>query len=1536
MDTTNDIDPDIARSTDTTDRRLANALLQSNTLDEEEDYLSAGGASSCELASFPVASQGTNCSGGSLEAAAGEHHASGGPGVQNELRSGNTTVSAPLHDKENHVKTKEKIGRSKIAGSCTNTWTESTSSKGETTVDTTTSTSEPQRSLAEDQTIPAFLGSAREKLTTPDPMVNKHSTSTVSTTPPSWPRGSEKMTSAPAFLASGGGGGSDTVEPVHKPLPVGTTPPHNSPAQLPEKYQQGGSAPSTSNTTSIALGGSATSSTDTSSTANGGGGSNGVAALGGTAAKSNNSKTTSAGSYAPSSTANGTTTRFTSQLQYGGGASPEEQEVGIVADDEEPPPPPPQEDGDTSGFSPVSRRLSGDVSTNGDQRSGAAAFPGDVDRQNAAPATASVVPSADTVGGEHQPIDAPGLPGAADILTTDMGVLEEDIDAEERQRRAGWEALGAEVNPEWLNGFYNLGALHHDPVGGEDFHEDGLEGGQGESVPLHFPDESQEEEADGEVESSAEASDEAAGGEPGSQVSGNKKSETRTGTGKPKRPPGSGLKSARSLEHQRSSGGDTQTEEEKKWTKDAIQFIDAHMTTDLKIEDVQEKVIKPLQKIADEIGLKGEMKCFGSFMSGFASKRSDLDVTFIQKDSTVYIHDVLNRIATKLEASGLYDSITKVLHAQSPLVRCTHLELAVEVEILMNNQLGVENSNLLHCYSKLDPKVAQLVRLVKTWAKNHDILGSQDGCINSYAYVLLVLYYLVCINFLPNLQLLAQALGLPRALVSVKKWGSLDTVDTRFWQTELPSNYRPASASNCTLYNLAKGFFEFYTKFPWETSAVCLRYQIPNGPTTSTAKTSLFYRDAAPPSWYVEDPFDVKHNLAGRTTESGRRRITNAMQAVLKNFDAFDEAFQTQKPPRYWLKASISSTVTPKQVLDIFKEVKLLRMYFPKYATFFQEDPNKMQHIYGAPRYKNIMCEFSSQAELRQAEMRNEVFLCESQLRLHKTTTGFVEDEVKSDGYYEFDLLKPDLEEMVAKAEKERSSNIAARSTGESPKYKGDTKGSSAASSSSTAGARSAGAAADSSATPAYNYHLSLTLPPSDLGGTEEAKDGWARSNNASKENPYPGYPGYTGIYDQFPQKAGTGASPSLDRKAKEAADATWADWYRTQAGAKAGERVTPEDATPLKASGAVYAPGTSRFDYASYATDAAAAAYGKNASTPGGASSSGVVGTPKGGYVLMQPRPPWDQMFSEHMMAGIPLDSKGAAHMAYLSNLKGLKGAGQIPKEYSPEHASMLAAMKGSSPSVQGAPQASLLAQAHAAAHGVSTPGAAHGANLSTAAAYSQAAAALSQHQQQQAAAAAASASTPGSSSGGKGGTGGNGGNSARDVLSSRENTDHESPDKVTAAKAAYEQSVHAQYAAAAKGMYKGKMPVYPGMSFIYQAALPPGTAASAKGKDPSVFHHQLHLNMMASKGQSYDHYVTELMRTKGLPPQVYYPHPGVPGTASAPDPRMIMALKGAGLNGQTAAAYPYAAGVQGGGVVTKGKGPIGKPGGPVRGGGY
>merc|ERR550525_108654 len=102
----------------------------------------------------------------------------------------------------------------------------------------------------------------------------------------------------------------------------------------------------------------------------------------------------------------------------------------------------------------------------------------------------------------------------------------------------------------------------------------------------------------------------------------------------------------------------------------------------------------------------------------------------------------------------------------------------IEVDFCINNKLGIRNSLLLSTYCQYDERVAQLGRLVKHWAKSHELVGTADGCLNSYAYVLLTLHYLLSLHpqVVPNLQLLATE----HVPVSDSKWGTTDHWDTKF------------------------------------------------------------------------------------------------------------------------------------------------------------------------------------------------------------------------------------------------------------------------------------------------------------------------------------------------------------------------------------------------------------------------------------------------------------------------------------------------------------------------------------------------------------------------------------------------------------------------------------------------------------------------------------------------------------------------------------------------------------------------------------
>eukprot|EP00392_Amoebophrya_sp_AT5.2_P013358 g13476.t1 len=115
----------------------------------------------------------------------------------------------------------------------------------------------------------------------------------------------------------------------------------------------------------------------------------------------------------------------------------------------------------------------------------------------------------------------------------------------------------------------------------------------------------------------------------------------------------------------------------------------------------------------------------------------------------------------------------QVIHARIPLVKMKDMHikdfgihetedadlmqeeaqapLRYNIDISFNNVLGYENSKLLRAYSTC--KTCQdLGMLVKAWAKRRGLIDAQNGLLSSYAYMLLVIFFLQRKGILPNLQ----------------------------------------------------------------------------------------------------------------------------------------------------------------------------------------------------------------------------------------------------------------------------------------------------------------------------------------------------------------------------------------------------------------------------------------------------------------------------------------------------------------------------------------------------------------------------------------------------------------------------------------------------------------------------------------------------------------------------------------------------------------------------------------------------------------
>jgi len=198
----------------------------------------------------------------------------------------------------------------------------------------------------------------------------------------------------------------------------------------------------------------------------------------------------------------------------------------------------------------------------------------------------------------------------------------------------------------------------------------------------------------------------------------------------------------------------------------------------------------------------------------------------------------------------------------------------MEVDFCINNLLGVRNSLLLRTYTNYDLRVLQLGRLVKDWAKAHDLVGTADGNLNSYAYMLLTIHFLQSLTppVVPNLQELA---SIPHP-VADNKWGCDDRWETKFLED---TSSIPPSKNTMSTGELLIRFFQFYScQFDWQAHAVCMRL---NYPEVAIPKCSL-PASCGQEQWMVEDPFDLKHNLAGKCTRASRWRILEVMSASMK------------------------------------------------------------------------------------------------------------------------------------------------------------------------------------------------------------------------------------------------------------------------------------------------------------------------------------------------------------------------------------------------------------------------------------------------------------------------------------------------------------------------------------------------------------------------------------------------------------------------------------------------------------------------------
>lgn len=135
----------------------------------------------------------------------------------------------------------------------------------------------------------------------------------------------------------------------------------------------------------------------------------------------------------------------------------------------------------------------------------------------------------------------------------------------------------------------------------------------------------------------------------------------------------------------------------------------------------------------------------GSSMNGMGSNSSDMDMCLMLTNHEVNQRTeattILRHLSGALSEYSFVEDL-QVIYAKVPILKITDSVSRVEVDVNVNNTVGIRNTQLLNCYARIDPRVAPLALAVKAWAQHHGINDARHMTLSSYSLVLMVIHYL--------------------------------------------------------------------------------------------------------------------------------------------------------------------------------------------------------------------------------------------------------------------------------------------------------------------------------------------------------------------------------------------------------------------------------------------------------------------------------------------------------------------------------------------------------------------------------------------------------------------------------------------------------------------------------------------------------------------------------------------------------------------------------------------------------------------------
>ena len=324
-------------------------------------------------------------------------------------------------------------------------------------------------------------------------------------------------------------------------------------------------------------------------------------------------------------------------------------------------------------------------------------------------------------------------------------------------------------------------------------------------------------------------------------------------------------------------------------------------------------IVKHLTKILTNKFNSAKLTSFGSFESGLSLANGDIDLCLEFNGEPP--KKVLKKIARMLNEDGMKD-VKLISNAKVPIVKFTDTQSLIPVDISVNNNLSIYNTELQKRYCEVDARVKPFILAVKYWARNRGICDPTSGTFSSYAWTLIAINSLQSME-VPVLPNLSKQDGSDIVTIQGKKYDvSMESADS-------VASFKSNQKSVAEL--LVDFFAHLAQNWPWNKSVVSVR----EGKLISRSKKGWQHKKPhadeiikggenirlGKHSLPVEDPFDQLHDLSIVIDAEGVYEIRDEVLRAFSLLNKYSD-WESICEPKY------PNLINNAPQLDLFEDLR--------------------------------------------------------------------------------------------------------------------------------------------------------------------------------------------------------------------------------------------------------------------------------------------------------------------------------------------------------------------------------------------------------------------------------------------------------------------------------------------------------------------------------------------------------------------------------------------------------------------------------------